>query len=457
MRRLVPSVGPLRGRVLVPGDKSISHRVALMAPLAGGVCRARGWLDADDTRRSLAAVTALGAVSELRDGLLTIAAGAFPAVVADHGAAPTSSLAPAPTAPAPELRLDCGNSGTTARLLLGLLAGRRVTAVLDGDASLRSRPMGRVADPLATFGARIAWLDAPGRLPARVSGASLRGGQVRLPVASAQVKSALLLAALSAQGPVTLHGCGATRDHTEWMLRAMGAPPDIADRGDTLTAHPAGPLRPFDLTVPGDPSSAAFLLAAALLVPGSEVTVDDVLLNPTRAGFLRVIRRMGADLTIRPRPDNGWEPGGAITVRHRPLRAFTIAPDEVPSLIDELPVLAVLAAHADGESTVTGAAELRVKESDRIAAIGEALRALGVPFVEQADGFAVRGPCALRAPSALCPDDPGAVLATRGDHRVAMSLAVAALVADGPVALDDDACVGISFPGFFAVLARLQG
>jgi 3-phosphoshikimate 1-carboxyvinyltransferase len=431
-----------------------------MAPLAGGVCRARGWLDATDTRCSLAAVTALGAVAELRDGLLTIAAGDFPAPAAGHGAAPAvatpTQTVPAPPTPAPELRLDCGNSGTTARLLLGLLAGRRVTAVLNGDASLRSRPMERVADPLATLGARIAWLDASGRLPLRIEGRALLGGAVRLPVASAQVKSALLLAGLTASGPLTLAGCGATRDHTEWLLRAMGAPLDAADRGDTLTARPAGPLRPFDLTVPGDPSSAAFLLAAALLVPGSEVTVDDVLLNPTRAGFLNVIRRMGADLTIRPRPDNGWEPVGAITVRHRPLRAFTIAPEEVPSLIDELPILAVLAAHADGESTVTGAAELRVKESDRVAVMGEGLRALGVPFFERADGFVVRGPCALRAPAALCPDDPGAVLATRGDHRVAMSLAVAALVADGPVTLDDDGCVGISFPDFFATLARLQ-
>ncbi len=442
---LRPAAVPLRGRAAVPGDKSISHRVALMAPLAGGVCRARGWLDADDTRRSLAAVTALGAAAELRDGVLAVAPGSFPPVVAGCG-----------PAAAPELRLDCGNSGTTARLLLGLLAGRRVTARLDGDASLRGRPMARVTDPLAALGGRVTWLGEPGRLPLRLEGRPLSGGTVRLPVASAQVKSALLLAGLTAAGPLTLTGCGATRDHTEWLLRAMGAPADGADRGDTLTAHPAGPLRPFDLTVPGDPSSAAFLLAAALLVPGSEVTVDGVLLNPTRAGFLNVIRRMGADLTIRPRADDGWEPVGAITVRHRPLRAFTIAPGEVPSLIDELPILAVLAARAEGESTVSGAAELRLKESDRIAAIGEGLRALGVPLAERADGFAVRGPCPLRAPAALCPTDPGAALATRGDHRVAMALAVAALVADGPVALDDDACVAISFPGFFAALARLQ-
>jgi 3-phosphoshikimate 1-carboxyvinyltransferase len=445
-RLLRPVAGPLRGRVPVPGDKSISHRVALMAPLAAGPCRARGWLDADDTRRSLEAVRALGAAVERRDGLLTIAAGTFPAAASAAGAAT-----------APELSLDCGNSGTTARLLLGLLAGRRVIARLDGDASLRGRPMARVTDPLAALGARVTWLGEPGRLPLRLEGRALAGGTVRLPVASAQVKSALLLAGLTASGPLTLSGCGATRDHTEWLLRAMGAPLDAADRGDTLTARPAGPLRPFDLTVPGDPSSAAFLLAAALLVPGSEVTVDDVLLNPTRAGFLNVIRRMGADLTIRPRPDDGWEPVGAITVRHRPLRAFTIAPGEVPSLIDELPILAVLATGAAGESTVTGAAELRLKESDRLAAMGGALRALGVPFVERADGFAVRGPCALRAPAAPGHADPGVLLATRGDHRVAMSLAVAALVTDGPVTLDDDACVAISFPDFFAALARLQG
>ncbi len=445
MRRLVPSVGPLRGSVRVPGDKSISHRVALLAPLATGPCRAHGWLDAADTRRSLDAVRALGAVVDHVDGVVTVAPGGFPGSARAVGAVAHAASAP----PAPAVSIDCGNSGTTARLLLGLLAGRRVTARLDGDASLRARPMARVTDPLAELGAGVTWLGEPGRLPLRLEGRALAGGALRLPVASAQVKSALLLAALSAAGPVTLTGCGATRDHTEWLLRAMGAPLDAADRGATLTAGPAGPLRPFDLTVPGDPSSAAFLLAAALLVPGSAVTVEDVLLNPTRAGFLNVIRRMGADLTIRPRPDDGWEPVGGITVRHRPLRPFAIAPDEVPSLIDELPILAVLAAHADGESTVAGAAELRVKESDRLAAMGVALRAFGVPFVERPDGFAVRGPCALRA--------PGVALATCGDHRVAMSLAVAALVADGPVTLDDDACVGISFPDFFAALARLQG
>ena len=435
-RNLFPATGPLRGRVMVPGDKSISHRCVLLGALADGACRARGWLEADDTGRSLAAVRALGASATVRGGVLEVAPGR------DFAAGG-------------EVVIDCGNSGTTARLLLGLLAGRGATAMLDGDGSLRSRPMARVAGPLAELGARIAWLGAKDRLPARVSGTRLRGGRVRLPVASAQVKSALLLAGLAADGPVTLTKCGASRDHTERMLRLMGVRLESADDGDTLTVHPGARLRAFDLAVPGDPSSAAFLVAAALLVPGSEITVDNVLLNPTRTGFLRVLERMGADLTIAPAGGDAWEPVGSVTARYGPLRGCAIMADEVPSLIDELPVLAVVAARANGLTTIRGASELRVKETDRISAMSEALWALGVLVAEQPDGFAITGPCALRGPSSLCPDDPGALLATRGDHRVAMALAVAALVADSPLRLDDDACVVISFPDFFAALARL--
>lgn len=492
MRRLEPAGGPMRGRLAVPGDKSISHRVALLGALAGAPCRARGWLDAQDTRRSLDAIVALGARAQVRDGTLTVEAGGFPAAwgapgtggaAGGPGAAGVPSGPSAPGAPSagapPEVTLDCGNSGTTARLLLGLLAGRRVTAVLDGDASLRARPMDRVAAPLEALGAGVTWLGEHGRLPLRLEGHRLTGGSVRLPVVSAQVKSALLLAGLAAGAPVTVTGCGATRDHTERLLRLMGAEPAAEALGDALCVEPlAGrALAPFDVEVPGDPSSAAFLLAAALLVPGSEVTVENALLNPTRSGFLRVIERMGAKVDVRfggraggaPRA-TPWEPVGQVTVRHGPLRPFTIAPAEVPSLIDELPILAVVATQAAGVSTVAGAAELRVKESDRIAAIAAGLRAFGVEMEERPDGFAVRGlagaggsaarPGAAGAAAApgsprLRAPAPGQALRAAGDHRVAMALAVAALAADGPAALDDDACVAISYPDFFAALAKL--
>lgn len=486
MRRLEPAGGPLRGRLAVPGDKSISHRVALLGALASAPCRARGWLDAQDTRRSLDAVVALGARAQVRDGTLTIEAGGFPAAWGAPGAGDAAGE-PGAGSP-PGITLDCGNSGTTARLLLGLLAGRRVTAVLDGDASLRARPMDRVAAPLEALGAGVTWLGEHGRLPLRIEGRRLTGGSVRLPVVSAQVKSALLLAGLAAGAPVTVTGCGATRDHTERLLRLMGAEPAAEALGDALRVEPlAGrALAPFDVEVPGDPSSAAFLLAAALLVPGSEVTVENALLNPTRSGFLRVLERMGAKVDIRFGGRSGgapratpWEPFGEVTVRHGPLRPFTITPPEVSALIDELPILAVVATQAAGVSTVAGAAELRVKESDRIAAIAAGLRAFGVEVEERPDGFAVQGlagagsatttpgaagaadaarvpgaPAATRSPRLRAPAS-GQALRAAGDHRVAMALAVAALAADGPAALDDDACVAISYPDFFAALARL--
>ena len=445
-RILRPAGGPCAGTARAPGDKSISHRVALMGALATGTCRARGWLDAQDTRRTLAAVVALGARARLRDGALTVDPGDFPPPCAPDAAGPDL----------PEVVLDCGNSATTARLLLGLLAGRRARAVLDGDASLRARPMERVAAPLRRLGAAIEWLDRPGHLPARVSGRPLHGATVELPVASAQVKSALLLAGLSADGPVTLTNCGATRDHTERLLRLMGAGPvQAAGDGSALTSAPARALAPFDLDVPGDPSSAAFLLAAALMAPGSAVTVRDVLIGPTRAGFWRVLQRMGARVAIAPAPGaaDAWEPTGAVTVSGGALRPFTIGPAEVPSLVDELPLLAVIATQAEGVSAVTGAGELRVKESDRLAAIAAGLRALGADIDERPDGFAVRGPCALRA---LVASGRGALLRTGGDHRIAMALAVAALAAAGECRLDDDACVAISFPGFFAELDSLR-
>jgi 3-phosphoshikimate 1-carboxyvinyltransferase len=435
MRHVPPAAGPLCGILRVPGDKSVSHRCALLAPLADGACVARDWLASADTLCSLAAVAALGAHVERADGTIRIAAGGFPGVGSgDHASAVT---------------IDCGNSGTTARLLLGLLAGRRVRAVLDGDASLRSRPMARVVEPLRAAGADLEYLGEEGRLPVRIVGAPLRGLDHRLPVASAQIKSALLLAGLAAAGPTVVRGGGASRDHTERFLHLMGA--DLrGDRpADAWTLHPGARLTAFDLDVPADPSSAAFPLVAAALVPGSAVTVRNVLLNPTRTGFLRVLARMGADLQVA-NADDGAEPAGDLVLRHGPLRGVEIGGEEIPTLIDELPALAVLAARAEGRTVVRDAAELRVKECDRIAATVAGLRSLGIRAEARPDGFEIVGSPA-RFPASVRP-----LIRTFGDHRIAMAFAVAGLASGPGVDLDDDACVAVSYPEFFADCQRLQ-
>jgi len=434
MRLIPPARGPLRGRLRVPGDKSVTHRALLFAPLADGPCRVRRRLRSEDTDRSLAAVRALGAEVAGPDDDLTLAAGAFP------------PAGPAP-AGAPQVDLDCGNSGTTARLLLGLLAGRRVRARLDGDASLRSRPMARVVAPLRAMGARIRFLGEDGRLPLEITGAALRGASHRLTVPSAQVKSALLLAGLAAAGPTAVCGGGGSRDHTERLLRAMGARLEQDRDADLWRVEPGAPLRPYELDVPGDPSSAAFLLAAAALVPGSDVAVDGVLVNPSRCGFAAVwpgeLSRVDGDAAAA-------EPVGALTARHGVLRARDVGGAVVPALIDEVPVLAVLAARARGVTRFADCADLRHKESDRIAATAAGLRALGVRVDEHPDGLTVHGvPEGFPAPAP-------ARIATRGDHRIAMAFAVAGLASRAGVILDDDACVAVSYPGFFADLERLQ-
>ncbi len=441
-RPVLPAAGPLRGTARVPGDKSLSHRAALFAPLGDGPARVRGFLRAQDTLRSLAAVRDLGA--DVRDDgrALTIGPGDFPAT----GRATAGAL---------RLEIDCGNSGTTARLLLGLLAGRRVRALLDGDASLRSRPMGRVVAPLRALGADVAYRGAEGRLPLLVTGAALRGGEHAMASPSAQVASALLLAALSSTAPVTVRGCRGARDHTPRLLAMMGA--DLggwAPGDDAVTLRPGPPLRAIDHDIPSDPSSAAFLLGAAALVPGSRVSVPGVLLNPTRGGFLAVLREMGADLAIAPEAgaEAGAEPTAAVTVGAGPLRAVRIeGAGRVATLVDELPLLAVLAARARGTTELRDAAELRVKESDRLAAVAAGLRELGVTVVEHPDGLDIAGePAGFPARAA-------ATIATHGDHRIAMAFAVAGLASRAGVVLDDDACVAVSFPDFFAACAALEG
>lgn len=446
MHNLLPrATGPLRGAVAVPGDKSISHRAVLLALLADGPCRATGWLDCADTRSSLAGALALGARAALERGTLV--------------------LTPPPATPRDDLVLDCGNSGTTARLLLGLLAGwlapGGAAVTLDGDASLRSRPMARVVEPLRRMGADLAWGDSEGRLPVTVRGASLRGVAHDLAVASAQVKSALLLAGLGAAGTTTVRGAAGSRDHTERMLRGLGAGASAACGSPAVS----GPRRlpAFTLAVPGDPSSAAFFQAAAAVVPGSDITVRDQSLNPTRTGALAVLERAGARVErvaaagaagaagAAAAVAEAGEPAGAVRVRADALSAFAIGAGEIPSLVDEIPALAVVATQCAGRSVISGAAELRVKESDRLALLARNLRRLGAVVEERDDGLVIDGPCALRGGARGEPF----VLETAGDHRIAMAMAVAALFTEGETALDDGACVAVSFPGFHEVMERL--
>ncbi len=436
MRHCAPARGPLRGTVRVPGDKSVTHRALLFAPLGDGPSRVDGWLEAEDTLRSLEAVRVLGADIQRGRGDLVIAPGSFP----QAGDASDEALM---------VDIDCGNSGTTTRLLLGLLAGRRVRARLDGDASLRSRPMARVVEPLRAMGAVIRYLGEDGRLPLEIHGRSLTGISHGMTVASAQVKSALLLSGLTAVGSTTVLGGGRSRDHTERMLRAMGA--KVTGDGDEIDVCSGSTLRAFDLDVPGDPSSAAFPLASALLVPGSQITVAGMMLNATRTGISEVFRRMGVAFTVESTGDAAGEPVGGLSLGFGPLRSFSLGGAEIPTLIDEIPMLAVLASRAAGITRIRDAADLRTKESDRIAVTAAGLRALGVEVAEHPDGMDIVG-----RPEGY-PVGDSVVVHTHGDHRIAMAFAVAGLASSHGVELDDDDCVGVSYPGFFDDIERLQG
>ena len=419
--------------VRVPGDKSISHRALLLAAAAEGESRIVGLLDGGDCRSTAAVLRQLGcAIPELHDGELRI-----------HGRGLAAWRAP-------DAPLDCGNSGTTARLLLGLLAGRPFCATLTGDASLRSRPMRRVTRPLAQMGARLRELGEPDRLPVEVCGGPLAGGAHRSEKASAQVKSALLLAGLSARTPVAVWEPQRSRDHTERMLQGLGVEVRAAEEAQgwrvALPAPPAT-LPPLDLTVPGDPSSAAFLVAAALLGGDADgLLIRGVGVNPTRTGFVRALARMGGAVEYRDEHLRGGEPVADLFVRPARLAATEIGAAEVPALIDELPILAVLAARAEGVTRISGAAELRAKESDRIAVLVANLRALGVAAEELPDGLEVQGS-----------DRPlrGRVHA-HDDHRIAMAFGVLAALPGSAIEIDTPQVAQISFPGFWPLLRRLS-
>ena len=417
--RRIPTAARFRARLRLPGDKSLSHRLAILAALAEGPSRYAHFATAADCRSTLACLAALGVRTEVAGDRVT---------VVGHG---PSALR------APSVPLDAGNSGSTLRILAGVLAGRPFRSVLDGDASLRRRPMERVAEPLRAMGARVA--TTGGCPPLAIDGGALAGIDHVLAVPSAQVKTAILLAGLQAEGRTRVTEPAASRDHTERLLPRFGVP--VSRDGLSVSIEGRASLSAFDMDVPGDPSSAAFLAVAALIVPDARVRIDDLLLNPSRIAFVEVLRRMGGAVRVRVEREDP-EPVGWLEAETSALRATDIAPAEVPALIDELPALAVAAARAAGTTTVTGAAELRLKESDRIAAMAEGLRAMGASVTERPDGFAIEGGRPLR----------GAAVRSHGDHRIAMALAVAGLAAAGETVIDDGDCAAVSFPGFFDVL-----
>jgi 3-phosphoshikimate 1-carboxyvinyltransferase len=436
--------GPLSGSISPPADKSISHRAAILAAMGEGETVVENYLDAADTRSTLRAIKALGAGVESSEGTVRV-----------HGVGLRGPGEQAARGEAPEI--DVGNAGTLLRLLPGWLAGQGSGAWrLDGDESIRRRPVDRVAEPLREMGARVECRD--GRLPPLwVHGGGLSGTTYELPVASAQVKSCVLLAGLLAEGETTVVEPAPTRDHTERMLAAAGAPvrveparTPIAIRGDLpgarVTVKPAGRLGLELVSVPGDFSSAAFALVAAVLVPGSEITIADVGVNPTRIGLLGILNRMGAGIEVTEDTPVGGEPLGSITARHGPpLEGIRVGAGDVPLAIDELPLAALLGCFAEGRTHLSGAEELRHKESDRIETVVEGLRGLGAAIEATEDGFVVEGGGGLR----------GGAIDSHGDHRLAMLGAVAGLASREGVEVRGFGAAAVSYPGFEADLRRL--
>ena len=409
----------------MPGDKSVSHRALLFGALATGETRVTGLLDAEDVHSTRRAVERLGAAVRSEGGEIVVT--------------PPERLRE------PDDVIDCGNSGTSLRLLAGVLSGVPGLSVLTGDASLRRRPVRRVVEPLRRMGANLTARDGDRLPPLAIRGGPLRGVAHVLPVASAQVKSAILLAGLFAEGATSVTEPERSRDHTERMLSGMGVP--VRVDGLTVSVSPARP-RGGRVDVPGDVSSAAFFLCGAAALPGSEVTVRSLGVNPTRTGLLDVLGEMGADVSVASERDVAGEPRADVTVRARELRAAEIGGALVPRLIDELPVVMAMATQAKGRTVIRDAKELRVKESDRLAAMGETLARAGARIELFDDGCAIEGPTRLR----------GVEVATRLDHRIAMSMAIAQLFTGGEeVVLDEVGCVATSFPSFFDLLDSLAG
>ncbi|MEY4160708.1 MAG: 3-phosphoshikimate 1-carboxyvinyltransferase, partial [Pseudomonadota bacterium] len=436
-RRFLPA-GPLRGAIRVPGDKSISHRALMLSALAVGESRVTGLLEGEDVLSTAAAMRAMGAQIERRDdGEWRI-----------HGVGVGGLLQP-------QAALDMGNSGTSTRLLMGLVASHAISATFVGDASLSKRPMGRAIDPLALMGADF--VPSPGgRLPLTMRGAFPAVPiTYRLPVASAQVKSAILLAGLNTPGITTVIEPVPTRDHSERMLKGFGAELEVGTEADgtrIIRLRGEAEFKPQQIVVPGDPSSAAFFVVAGLLVPGSDLVIHNVGLNPTRAALFDVLRLMGGSIEEQDRREVGGEPVADLRVRHSLLTGIAVDPAVVPSMVDEFPVLFVAAALAQGRTITTGLEELRVKESDRITVMRVALQQAGARVTETEDGLIIDG-----TGGEMLPGANNAPVATHLDHRIAMSMAVAGLVSHSGVEVDDTRPIATSFPMFESLLDGLAG
>lgn len=432
--KVVSPSGPLRGTITVPGDKSISHRALMFAGLAIGETVIEGLLAGEDVLATAAAMRAMGATIEHRDDKWHV-----------WGVGVGGLMQPAQA-------LAMGNSGTSTRLLMGLVASHSITAMFVGDSSLSVRPMARVIGPLSEMGADIT-ASPGGRLPLMVRGLCPAVPlEYRLPVASAQVKSAILLAGLNTPGITRVIEPVRTRDHSERMLEGFGADITVETDADglrTISIRGEVDLKPQHIVVPGDPSSAAFATVAALIVPGSRIAIENVGMNPTRDGLTRVLREMGADIAVTNERTVGGEPVADLVVAHSALTGIDVPPEVAPSMIDEFPALFVAAAFAQGRTTMRGLEELRVKESDRIAVMAKALTAIGAHVEELPDGLIVDGTGGKSLPG-------GATVATQLDHRIAMGMVVAALACGAPVTLDDASPVATSYPSFFGQLASLQ-
>ena len=424
----ISNSGPLIGRCSVPGDKSISHRAVIFGSLAEGPSRIRNFLDGHDCRATMNIMRAMGVrIDEISSTQLEV-----------HGVGLDGLKEPDDV-------LNCDNSGTTMRLLTGLLAGQEFVSVLSGTAQIRGRPMARIVDPLRTMGAQIYGRQSGRYAPLTVVPSRLSAIEYKMPVASAQVKSCLLLAGLFAHGLTVVHQPGPARDHTERMLGAMGAP--VTALGNTThSERPQAPLNPLNIIIPGDISSAAFLLVAASAVPDSNLTIVDVGVNATRTGIVDALSEMGADIRRRVRPSQGGEPVADLIVNGGGLQSLDFGGEQLVTMIDELPVLAVAATQAAGRTVVRDAQELRVKETDRIATTVSELKKMGAQIQETPDGFIVDGPTPLN----------GATVDSHGDHRLAMALAVAGLIADGETTIYNAHVTADSFPGFESTLRALD-
>ncbi|MGB2691094.1 MAG: 3-phosphoshikimate 1-carboxyvinyltransferase [Thermodesulfobacteriota bacterium] len=425
-RKIIGSSKPLNGEITPPGDKSISHRSLMLGSLATGTTLVRDFLISDDTLSTANAMRALGASIEINGTRVVVEGNGL------HGLKE------------PDQIIDCGNSGTTTRLLIGLLSPQEFTTTLTGDKYLQARPMKRVVGPLTQMGANIAGNEEGNKLPLTITGSKLKGISYELPVASAQVKSAILLAGMYAEGETEVIEPSASRDHTERMLTYLGVP--ITKNGNSIKINKVSNIISGEIIVPSDLSSAAFFIVAALITPGSEVVIKNVGINPLRTGIIDILKRMGGDIEIINERDVNGEPIGDIIARASNLHAAEIGGDIIPKAIDELPLVAVAASFAEGTTLIKDAKELRVKETDRINAMATELGKLGVEVKEFEDGMSIMGTESLT----------GAVCSSWGDHRIAMSVAIAGLRAKGETEIVDADCVSVSYPDFFKVLDELR-